>query len=556
MATEAPMPAKVAYQLTPEGLQKANTAFAKAKIAAENGADNQMTRSWIGTDGRTYNLSVLLSSERICDIISAVDETGKPIKYTFDQLPYYVAQYELDARMPNETEPYYNISYIMCWPTYYIWNQWFTWEGDTQIPIKDRNYDPVQLTDLANDQSFTNNFQESPFIGTQPIEGTTKFEFWTLMDNSLNGANGLCIFNGRTAQTYCTQTQGSTLSFDGYDSASGEIEVNGRYSVRYVNSVNEDGSLNYGSAQTKRVKYEGTARIEGFSDIVKDLPAFGDIHVFNAGKGGSAIYGDLNPFTGNWGPFTQLYLLAGDSKIIWNIDPTAKEFSREIIGSPEVEVGADENLDDHSNLVQGYMYADAKYADNTDLNPEGIFNIVTPYFYDDGSNICEIAPVKDSFVPYGYGEFAWSMDWGTYAYEHNNYEAIASGTIGWGTTSGFNMSLGNHYRKTFNANSTGNVIYHYDPTDVQKTRVFSTIGELAWSGVEGVVAEGAEASIVAANGVITIVPVADCNVAVYTLDGACVKNVKAEAGEAVEVAAAAKGVYVVKAGETSKKVIL
>lgn len=536
------------YQVTPEGQQRLRAAYVKAKQEYDNGADNGYTRSMV-EGNRIWTVSVLLSEEKICDMVTVTDpDTGQSTKLPFDQMPYYAAIYSITSREQGNPNLQMYIFYTMCWPSQYIYQQTFTYDGprqDGMIPESERDYSPVPMSELANNKDFTNNFKETNTINSNVISGTTKFEYWTMLENALDANGGVGICEGKEAQTVVNGDQGSTLVFNSYDKATNDLNVQGRYLWRFY----PDGA----SVRTTRLTYNGEARVEGFEHIDQTLPEFGDLHLFNAGLGGSELFGDLNPFTGPWGPYTQLYAAIGDTHVIWDFDETAKEFDREVIKVAAIDVDDELLVDQYANLFVGYLYADAKYAD-TSLNPDGIFTMVDPLI-DMGNETVEIVPGKNSFVPYGFNDYNWSYDYGSYFMVHNDSDLPAFGSkLGWGTTEGFKMVINNHYDKTVNAMSAGNVIYHYDPMDVQKTRVYPLVGTLEWgSGVETVMADNA--TITAQNGVITVVAKEACNVAIYALDGTCLKNVKAQAGATVN-AEVEKGIYVVKGGETSKKVAL
>ena len=90
---------------------------------------------------------------------------------------------------------------------------------------------------------------------------------------------------------------------------------------------------------------------------------------------------------------------------------------------------------------------------------------------------------------------------------------------------------------------------------MKATEELESVGDYTvGTGVESVVGEEG-AKVVAANGVISVVAANDVNVAVYSIDGSVVALGNVKAGETYEVAAN-NGLYIVKVGKTSCKVML
>lgn len=541
------------YELTPEASQRARLKFAQMQAEPLKDGEQYITRRYITDDGVTWDIELLLSGDKICDMVNFRDEAGQVVKYGFDRLPYYAADFRITKMYPDTDYAATDIYFTMCWPSYFIWDQVFTYEGELDngnIPVDKRNYDPVSMSDLCNNPNHTRLFQESDAIGADPIPGEDKFEYWTMLQNAMNADGGLCTYEGDPVfQTYINATTASKLDFSAFNSE--DLNTSCRVQIYLVNTETQ-------ITRTLRTTYNGPARVEGFEDVVLDLPTFGDMHIFNTGVESSETYGDANPFTAAWGPFTVFYYAIGDEHVQWIVDPSAKEFNMDVIKQGGVDIDSSEDINQYASMVVGKLFADKKYGEDTTLDPAEIeFTIVDPtivYDEDIKDSFVEISPVLNSFVPYGYAE-SWSADYGTFSFCQNYQEPLAIGSrMAIGTPEGFRMEMHNHYKKTFKATSLGNVIYHYNPQNVQETRSYSMQGELVWgSGVETVAADNAKVS--AAYGVITVVPAESAAVAVYSLNGACVKNVKAVAGETVKVNAD-KGVYIVVVNGQSQKVIL
>ena len=548
------------YHITPEGRQMINTLNAKARIAMETGVtngENVQTRQFIDNSGYIWMVQVLLSDMKICDMVKFEDPTThQEVKYSFDQLPYYGAVYTITMNKPNAAEYSHYVQFQMCWPTYYNYEQLFTYTGEVdaqgQIPLEKRNYNPVSIDDMANNDEFTQTFTEANFIGFDRVEGEKKYEAWTMLENAM-GDDMVALFDGNVASTYLMgdgdNRTGSKLIFQAYDKETNSVKVRNQIYLELTQSEVKRNIRNI---------YEGTGRIEGFSEINDELPLFGEMHLFNAGLASSEDFGDSNPFTDNWGPFSQFYVCIGDERVLWYMTPGAKKFSADVIQQAGIDVSEDENIDDHASMIMGYAFADPKYSMDPTIDPTGlVFNYKAPTYetLESGTDITLMVPEKNCFLMYGNEREPWSMDYGMIAYCRNFPESPNLGSaFGWGTTEGFRLEMNNMFRKTWIAKSEADIIYHYDPNDVEKTRRFSPVGSMKWEdSVETIAADNAR--VVAADGVITIVPAEDANVAVYALDGACVKDVNAAAGATVSVNAG-HGVYVVVVNGASKKVAL
>lgn len=540
------------YEITPEGRRIMNSLTQRQLCGAVEEGDQTMTRSFIDNAGNVWNLSVLLTQTKICDIVHFQDDvTGEIVYYGFDRLPYYVCNFLLYMADANTGDLTSYVTFVACWPSYYIYEQIFSYKGelnaDGSIPEKYRDYAPVTMTQLANDPDFTNNFREAPYIGSDIQKGTTKFEFWTLLENAMDSSGGTCTINKEEARTMCTDTMGSSFVFTSYDNETSEI--NSTITLYYT-------FLSTGRNSTSRLKYAGTARVEGFEEINVDLPEFGDLHLFNTGSMSSDSFGDLNPFTDVWGPFTGFYMAIGDKNMIWEVDTTAPVFAPDVIKENGIMVEPAE-LDAHANKLFGYLFADPKYSADPTLDPaSGDFKCIWPFEgEEDGIPYTEIVPYVNTFTPSGYSYDSWSDEYGVLIYVENFPDLIAANSrIGWGMTSGFRASIGNSYKKTVNAQSTGKVIYHYNPEDLAAVREFSLVGDGDWdAGVEGVMIS--TAIVTASNGVISVEAGAPTDVAIYSLDGVCLLRKAAAQGETVSLEAP-KGIYVVNAEGRSVKVVL
>ncbi|MDE7462152.1 MAG: chitobiase/beta-hexosaminidase C-terminal domain-containing protein [Muribaculaceae bacterium] len=362
------------YKITEEGRHNIKELSDRHMTKSLLPGEELETMSYVDNNGAIWDLSILLSSKKICDMVSFGDDQGNTFHYGFDRLPYYAADFLLRVRnqYTGNNETY--VSFTACWPSYYIYEQIFTYTGELEngnIPVQYRNNAPVPISRLANDPDFTNKFKECSYIGEDPISGTTRFPNWTILENAMSNDGGnKCWIDGVDAMTSVKDNNGSTFTFNEYNESNKTLKCDISLSYYKLSSPIE--------VITKGINYEGLGRIEGFEAITENFPEFGDIHLFNVGLWDSEAFGNENPFTGSWGPFTAFYLCAGDAHLIWKVDTSAGAFNPEAI-TRQVDV-AQADLDTYANSIEGYLFGDPKYARNTSLNPSGdTYTCVYPY---------------------------------------------------------------------------------------------------------------------------------------------------------------------------------
>ncbi len=501
-APKLPEPVKVESTVSPEMLQSLRVENARAFNDPATKGD--YTRTWTDAQGRVWDLQLNMYDQSLGDFFGLVTKDNKPL--TFDDLPYYPARYMLRRFNADQTAIVDGVMFYMAWPTYYIYDQIFTYDGELDsndnIPVDKRNYKVVPPSELLNNTRGCRTFTERPdgMVGGILNESNTGWSTFGIMNNKWLKISA--VYNGAECYTLVDGNTASTLVFSSYDIADNSMGVRNRIFISTAN----------GGRQTIANNYSGTADVEGFEPRYVDN-SFGDIHVFNAGLLNSTVLGGNNPFTDNkFGDVTAFYVAASDPVYVWRVDPSATQFSPSVVRLYYANEGNTNISEVQQNLMLGYAFGDASYAKDTSLDPKEMM------------------------------------------FKLNEGEILLEGPqeFGWGTKDGFTGSFRSQWSRYVSTKSTGNIIYHYDPKNVQLTRTFSSIGELAPSGVEDVVAEDAQAQVVASNGMISVNAGQKAPIAIFTLDGKLVKAVEAE-NVAVE---AAKGVYVVRVGEKATKVVL
>ena len=544
-------------KLTEQSKQQIRKMSAANKLRAEQNSANEdamYTRSWTDPrSGNIWNAQLLKYSIPLCELLPSEDpDTKEPFQYTFDEMPYYVADFILTMEDVKKGEVTTQLQLKLCWPSKYIWSQIVTWEGDVDeegaIPVDKRDYDWVLPNDLCNSKEFCREFRETGGVGCHPNSAGTNWEYFTILPNKELQIDGQV--DGEWGTTTYTDRSQTTVKFTGLDQAASNT-LGANCTIYFTGES--------GKTYLKRPAYDGPSRIEGFESQTYNLPEFGDIHIFNAGLGSRDIFGDEDPYTEPWNERSQIYMFAADKYVPCMVDATATKFDVNAIKPGTVTLPEGEELSTHANLFRGYLYTDPKYSKDNTLDPnEIVYSLESgkeAVSEVDGEPYLAICPIGDCFVPSGYVG-SWSDLYGM-RFTLGNYVDIWGETnsyhFAFGTTEGWLASGKDDYTNTVTAKSTGKIIYHYDENDMQKTREFSAIGTMEYSSVKGV--ESVNAEVRAANGVITVVAAEAGDVRVFSLNGAAVANTRVAAGEAVNVAAD-KGVYVVVVNGKAVKVIL
>ena len=538
-------------EVTPNPLRLAeirsemNSEFNHINATEVESNDEMYTRSWTDSKGNVWILQIELYKDFVGDYFGLTYNDGT--KPTIDDLPYFPAFYMLRKLNATQDQVLDGVMFYLCWPTKYLYSQIFEWEGPWEevdgykdIPADDRDFSPVTLNELANNANGCRLFTETKagYFDGSLDKATGYWSTWAIVNCEWMGITSM--YNGSsTYATVVTDSRASTVSFSYYDKEEDSVGAN---NIIYMQNTNTNATV------TLNADFNGLAEVEGFEARTVVTPDFGDIHVFNAGLISSEELDLDNPFSEQFDPVTAFYVVGGDPVYEWIIDPSAKAFAANKIG---IKATGDVPTS-QANVIAGYAFADEKYGSDITLDPtEMRFDIVLPVAVQDPTGAyLSIAPAPNKFVPTGYN-YEWSKEWG---FECDNLGQIQSYTenahFAWGTVDGFEMTVVTPLSRTIYSKSTGKIIYHYDPTDMQKTREFSAVGT-APSAVKGVQAQNG-VNVIARDGMINVVAGENAPIAIFTLDGKLVKATKAS-----EVSVEApKGMYVVRVGNKAKKVVL
>lgn len=534
---------------TPEFYQM-HQALLRGEVSGDEILD---TRSFTDVSGNTYELKIQMRQETMNNLLTFSDKDGNPYNPSFDDLPYYCVDYTL-TRTKKGDESYSTMVIMhLAWPSNYIYDQVFTYTGEVDadglIPVGMRDYAPASIDELANNTARCRVFQESDGVGTGDlVDG--KWSYYSILPNEL--LQNPSLYDDQLAYTELSADVASQLEFTMFDPEEDWTEVTNRIYLKLIDTQ---------TSRRLQCSYKGDAAIEGFAPKTQDLPEFGDLHLFNTGLQSSELFGDNNEYPGDFGALTAFYYVIGDQYLGWEIAPEATSFNKNNISNTGLDLPAGEALRDHANYLSGYLYANAAYANDINLDPtEESFQMLEPKQVEVSDDVwyADLVPSEGAIIPYSVGDMngnmeSWSENYGTRVIVGNFYEICgAESTLGWGYDRGFCMDFVNNYLKLIHAESTGKLYYHYDPKDMKLYRELSLVGTKEYTAVENIAADNA--SVVAANGVLTVTPAENAVVAVYTLDGVCVKSANVAAGNSVSVEG--KGLYVVTVNGAAKKVVL
>ena len=534
-------------------------ALAKARLTAVEAFNNPQheegdyTRTWTDPSGNVWDLTIRCYSQATMgSFFGFIGADGKS-PATVQDLPYIPTLYMIRKLNATQDAVVDGAMFYMCWPTNYIYKQIFTYDGEVdsegKIPMDKRDFKPAPPSELMNDADFCRRFQEAPldaeggaYVGCVPNKEETAWDYYYMLNNQTFQVTGL--YNGQAANTIVEDGTVPTVDFRSYDINDNSVEVRNRIYLA-----------------TERIKraqisntFSGIGDVEGFEPRFITTPEFGSVHVFNAGVLNSDMLGLDTPFTEDFDDVTALYVATADQAFEWIVAPGATKFDTEKIRINPLQ---EQITADMVNILVGYVFADAKYAEDMTLDPKEMkFKLMEgeqKFAEDTQQYYTSIYPAPGRFLTKGYNA-NWSQIYGMECDNQNKVLTLVNddaNEIAWGTTEGFSACFLSDLSRHVTTTSKQDIIYHYDPNDMNKTRTFSSFGSLDPSEVEAIVAEN-NVQVIARDGMIVVNAAEKAPVAIFTLDGKLVKAVEAE-NVAVE---AAKGVYVVRVGDKAQKVVL
>lgn len=476
------------------------------------------------------------------------NEDGSSV--SFEELPFYVVRYYLLRGPRNEQG--YNLQ-CMSWCTYPSYD----------IFYDDGNYNLFDFEELVNSKDLCSTWMIARgqsagdllyYVNSERTE-IVGFSIWSNLAGD-EGTNIVVTSAGQQTVKFAEPT-GTSQTFFTLNAYDPEDED-------YLESANEFFLANNMFVECD---YAGSATVEGFviHDYTLELPK---IHVFNGGEIGPDVagYEDIYwyplgmPEVETWNPVNQFYLAACSDVLDVFVTDDGGYATEDPTPFATANIGVGLIVEDAEDSELNYV-AGALFSKVGTEEPYGEWNQLKPgeYSFKIGSqqiNVLTMSPEAGGMVPYGYNrdDFPWSYSDGLRVCFHGSYKYMNEAKIALGTNEGLGMITYDQVGNSYSSTSKSNIVFHYDPANMQLTREISSVGDLEWvSGVGSVTAEGD--FIKAVNGVISVNPAKDTTVAIYTIAGNCVANKAVKANETVNFNVE-KGLYIVKSGKKAVKVIL
>lgn len=521
-----------------------------------NHGSNVATRAYQDAAGNTWVTQFLATGMKGTEAFKWQDDKGNIVDGPdWNQYPVYssylvfaIIECEGDAQ---NTKPEYAVQYALFWPSHYLWDQQFTYQGDLDenktVPVEDRDYEIVPFEEFANGEDFCRTFVEADPEAGYPYP-------------DVNDANTAYV-------SYPLLNVGGYYKKPGAEQS---MELNSAFSKGILGKVDfmsaDENYVNYeglvaGIAKDNTqvrtpIVYEGTCRIDGFEHKDITYPKLGGVHVFDCGVWSSADFGFNSPWSEDFNNL-QKYLVWGydeylkfminedDIKNTTNNDLFPGFDWRQDIENPEG------TAEDHLNYFRFYFYSEKGGGLNN------IWKMTFPVDVDDPDfgEYVSYAPTADCMIPYASKPQGCRTEGSVLMYKSYSYypandpEMVTQ--LGIGTVNGFCVYTYDDYNSFIQIMYTDQIYFHNDPQDCNKYVMVDPVGELVMdkSGVEEVAVENAVVN--AANGVVTVN--GDVNVNIYTVDGAMVAAKKVNGVANFNLG---KGLYIVKAGNVTKKVML
>lgn len=512
--------------------------LAREAMSGELSGDAVMSR--YTKDGYDYTVVMAYQGFKLQDYwrLTRTDpETGKPDTLTFEKMPLYIVDYVLFRSKEGESERESFCEGLVTWPSYMYW--------DIYSQENVNNHDMVPLTKIATEPDFCHSFAYLDdnivtYFYDNNEQRITHYSMWSnlMKDNMQMYAGQPGNFADPTSTNY------SYFSINSYDAEENVISTTNHFVIAYGTNGIGRGTID--------VDYEDTGRIMGFEKLNIDMQ-FGQPHVFNVGPYSSKI-DTKNPFDFDFDEVNRFFIFVPrDCMFVW-VKPEATSFDQDM-----VRIDWNENLPSGFNKNTNFCYlCGFIYAPKGAETPKGAYEMkpieFAPNPYNPKEELIYMIPTDYSMIPSNYDTslYLWPKEAGMECVYQQYYQYLAIGSkIGIETDRGFVLNGMDIYGNSLVGQYKGKYVYHPNPNNMQESVERDSMGDI--SKVENV-AESA-LQVVAANGSVSVVAAEACNVAVYNMAGACVANAQAVAGEVVDFQLA-NGIYVVKAGNATAKVIL
>lgn len=548
-------------ELKPEVMAALQSKEAAAKFSSEfnsnfNNGSNVVTRSYSDAAGNNWITQFLATGKKGTEAFTWQDKDGNIVPGPdWNEYPVYSSYLVfavIECEGADNTKPDYAVQYALFWPSHYLWDQQFTYDGsldeNKNIPVEDRDYEIVPFEEFANGADFCRTFIEADPEGGYPYpevnDAQTAYVSYPLLN--IGG-----YYKKAGAQQSMNMSSGFAKGLIG------KVDIMSA-DESYVNYEGVVAGIAKDNTQVNTTLiYEGTCRIDGFEhkDII--YPKLGGVHVFDCGVWNSAMLGFNTPWSEDFGDLHKYMVWGYDEylKFMINEDDIVNTTNDDLLPGfdwrQDIEnpVGTAE---DHLNYFRFIFYSEK------DGGLNNIWRMTFPVEVDDPDfgKYVSYAPTANCIIPYASEPQGCRTQGSVLMYKsYSYYPTDAEGKptqLGIGTVNGFNVFTNDDYNNFITITYTDQIYFHNEPNDCNKYVMVNPVGDLEIDpngAVEEVAVENAVVN--AANGVVTVN--GDVNVNIYTVDGAMVAAKKVNGVANFNLG---KGLYIVKAGNVTKKVML
>lgn len=504
----------------------------------------------VGTD--TYNLLIANPNYKITDIFKI---TSNGHELTFEEIPLYIVEYCLTRTDINGNETA-KVECMLAWPSYELF-----YDGISSDYSND--YSIVSVKDMANakkiDERLCNTFtfyDENQYVWV-PEGNLTKT--YGIIGKLLEPKGVYSTINGEAKVMMAVPQAGreTTVQFMGFDARDMSISTDAHFYLE----------TQQGRQLQLDCEYTGTYIEIGFDKQTINYE-LSNVHIFNCGEfNQDKLMGSANPFLFDFEPQQMFYIYMPGKYNDIEINANAKGFDPSQIALVWPQSTPEElRTFDNMHAMCGYMFAPL----GSEITDGGRYEMqrsdVKKHPYDD-PRIPEcpfVYPQPYTLIPTGVRDeslskvYEWSNKFGflgiyqgrtwQWTNENNN-----PGYILMNTAKGLQLKAFTHYGDTYSAIYDRDIIYHFNPENINETKLIPSKGSFVDASVDGVGADENAAQVYANGSAVVVRTIAATDVKVYTLGGACVANCMVNGTATFPLD---KGVYIVKAGNVARKVAL
>lgn len=430
-------------------------------------------------DGSVWTAN-FMNNGAVVDLYEFTNQNGQVVEVTFEELPYYLVILLIQKYGAADGSSTATSSFLaqwnLWWPSTYFHNQFVdAWAENDESVLDNPDWSIASFDNMCNlhenelydEFTYCSLFKEAG--GGLPVGEFDTYEqdgkYYYSSPTALSWGmefGGARINNAYTEDSGANNGLFSTFEFNSYDPISTWTEF--------------DGRMFYNGIARYSVNFSSDARIEGWSKQFLAYPEIGEIHIFNRGIGSRALSGDTDIYGTNWGPL-QMYEIWGVGKeISLIINPAAEN------GPYDDSAISIDFRDDYDPTkvsftdAHNYFRAALFCAEGDELANGGKWHMLEPKQVP-GTTSFVVTPVANCLVPRR-----------VFTTNNDDYLVVVNKSfqdlpifentfMNLGTIDGFVLNYNNGFNE-YTGYFKGDVVFHYDATDMSKTKLIPSVGEL------------------------------------------------------------------------------